>query len=541
MLWTFFGLETAVRGLRGQQAAINTTSHNIDNANTPGYTRQRVDLAASTPIEMPSLYKTATPGQIGTGVQVEQITRLRDQFLDDQYRHQNQYLGEWNVRQDALDKISAILNEPSDSGLATVMQNFWNAWGKLGPNSDDLAARMQVKQTGIAVAQTLNQTAKQLSDLDADLQRSLQAKVTEVNSYLNQIAALNNQIAEIRQVGDQPNDLLDQRDHLVDQLSQLVDVQATESGGTYTLTIGGQTVLQNSTVTALDPNNLTVGGGELKGLLEARQDVASYRAQLDAFANGLANGKMTMKLPGDWTLVGSGGAAPTFPVDVTLADGRQFKQGDQVPADLITTTLADGTQVATIPNGATVTVNGLNGLHRLGYSLNGPGGDFFVSTDPNGGPITAATIAVAPNIVSDVGNIASALTTAPQSGTDPLTGLAGDGALAIAVNNIKDAKIDYTGLGVATPLTNGTLDDYFQAVIGGLGVQSQEAERQVANQEVLVQQLDGKRQSVSGVSIDEEMANMIRFQQAYGASARMVTAIDQMLDKLINGTGVVGL
>ncbi|MDI3327908.1 MAG: flagellar hook-associated protein FlgK [Alicyclobacillaceae bacterium] len=537
-MWTFFGLETAVRGLRGQQASIHTAAHNIDNANTPGYTRQRVELAASQPIEWPSLFKTAAPGQLGTGVQVEQITRLRDLFLDDQYRHQNQYLGEWSIRQDALDKIAAILNEPSDSGLAKVMQNFWNAWQKLSPEADNLSARMQVKQTAIAVTQTLNQTAKQLSDLDADLQRSIQAKVAQVNSYLGQIATLNRQIAEIRQVGDQPNDLLDRRDLLVDELSRLADVQVTESGGTYTLTIGGQAVLQNDTFTALDPNNLTVGGGELKGYLEARQDVAAYRAQLDAFANALANGKMTVKLAGDWTLVGSGGP-PTFPVDVTLADGRQFKQGDPVPGDLITITLADGTQIATIPQGAQVTVNGLNGLHRLGYSLNDRAGDFFVSSDP-GQPITAATIAVAPAIVNDVRNIAAALTTSPQNGTDPKAAVKGDGTLAITINSIKDTKIDFTGLGTATPLPNGTLDDYFQAVIGGLGVQSQEAERQVANQEVLVQQLDGKRQSVAGVSIDEEMANIIRFQQAYAASARVVTAIDQMLDKLINGTGIVG-
>ncbi|MBX6396205.1 MAG: flagellar hook-associated protein FlgK [Alicyclobacillaceae bacterium] len=399
--------------------------------------------------------------------------------------------------------------------------------------------REQVKQTAIAVAQTLNQTAKQLSDLDADLQRSIQAKVDEVNSYLGQIATLNRQIAEIRQVGDQPNDLLDRRDLLVDELSRLADVQATENANGFTLTIGGQTVLQNDTFTALDPANLTVGGGELKGYLDARQDVAAYRAQLDAFANALANGKMTVKLAGDWTLVGGGGAAPTFPVDVTLADGRQFKQGDPVPADLITTTLADGTQIATIPAGAQVTVNGLNGLHRLGYSLNDQAGDFFVSSDP-GQPITAATIAVAPAIVNDVRNIAAALTTSPQTGTDPKAAVKGDGTLAITINSMKDAKIDFTGLGTATPLPNGTLDDYFQAMIGGLGVQSQEAERQVANQEVLVQQLDGKRQSVAGVSIDEEMANIIRFQQAYAASARVVTAIDQMLDKLINGTGIVG-
>ncbi|MCL6622683.1 MAG: flagellar hook-associated protein FlgK, partial [Syntrophobacterales bacterium] len=193
----------------------------------------------------------------GTGVQIAKIERLRDDYLDTQYRQQNQYLGSWQAQQDALQKVSAILNEPSDTGLSTVMQNFWNAWDKLSSNPNDLSARNVVVQSAVTVAQTLNQTANQLADLQSDLQTNLSATVDQVNSYLTQIARLNQQIDAVQGDGKQPNDLLDQRDYLIDQLSNLADVSVqTDSSGRMKLSIGGQVVLDDQTLT-MDPNDAT--------------------------------------------------------------------------------------------------------------------------------------------------------------------------------------------------------------------------------------------------------------------------------------------
>ncbi|MCL6627538.1 MAG: flagellar hook-associated protein FlgK, partial [Alicyclobacillus shizuokensis] len=325
MLGTFLGLEIATRGLQAQQAAIEVTAHNVANANTPGYSRQRADLTATLPLEVPGL-TSAVHGQIGTGVEVAEIQRLRDNYLDNQYWDQNQYLGQWQATQDSLQKITAILNEPSDSGISTVMQSFWNAWDQLATNPGDLSARNLVAQSAVTVAQTLNQMANQLSDLNDDLTTSLGDTVDQVNSYLTQIAQLNKQIDIVSQSGNQPNDLLDQRDYLVDQLSSLVDISVKSDGTTpFQISIGGTVVLDDQTVetdpsdpsqpvlhTTGDPANplsIPVSGGQVKGLVDSLSLLAGYQEDLDAFVNGLVNGPATITLAGDWTVSASAGEA----------------------------------------------------------------------------------------------------------------------------------------------------------------------------------------------------------------------------------------
>ncbi|MCL6632370.1 MAG: flagellar hook-associated protein FlgK [Alicyclobacillus herbarius] len=556
MLGTFLGLQTSLRGLMADQAVIETVAHNIDNANTPGYSRQRVNLTAATALEVPGL-RSAAPGQIGTGVQIQQITRLRDSYLDEQYRQQNTYLGEWTAEQGTLDKISAIINEPSDTGLSSVMQQFWNDWSKLGSNPSDLATRTLVLQDGQTVAQTLNQMAQQFQDLNSDLSASLTANVAQANQDLVRIAQLNRQITSVYNVGEEPNDLLDQRDLLVDQLSNLADVSIDNANGHYTVTIGGQVVVKDDEVLNVfsvngvapgtdgleqttSPNTVdvsTITGGQIAGIQKSMVLTNQYKSELDGFASGLANGPMTIQLAGDWTLPQSG----NLPVPVTMPDGTSYKAGVPVSSltlngqPLSTETLSDGTVMAVIPQGTSVTVNGLNGLLALGYSPTGTGVPFF--TAAGGGSIMAANIQVG----LDVNQIAVGLTVDPSSTGASLTAKAGDGTLAITISTMKDATMTFddftaggTGSSQGAATMNGTLSEFLQSVVSGLGIQSQTADQQVSNQQSLVSQIDQQRQSVSGVSIDEELTNMIQYQQAYSASARMISTINQMLDTIIN-------
>ncbi|MCL6633997.1 MAG: flagellar hook-associated protein FlgK [Alicyclobacillus herbarius] len=563
MLGTFLGLEIATRGLQAQQAAIETTAHNIDNANTPGYSRQRVDLTATQPLDVPGL-TSAAAGQVGTGVEVSQIQRLRDTYLDSQYREQNQYLGQWQTTSDSLQQISAILNEPSDSGISTAMQNFWNAWDQLATDPSDLSARNLVVQNAVTVAQTLNQTANQLSDLKTDLTTSLNDTVTQVNSYITQIARLNQQIDAVSGSGNQPNDLLDQRDSLLDQLSNLVDIHVQSDASTpFTLSIGGTVVLQDQTVVN-DPNNpnqpilhttgdaanplsIPVSSGKVKGLLDSLSELDSYQADLNAFANGLANGPATITLAGNWTInaAATGGTAK-LPVDVTIG-GQTYTAGTP-----LTTVAADHPELgitfdsagnATIPQGTQLTVDGLNALEEMGYNqsgahapalfvagtagTSGAGGTGSGSGSPSGSTdvITAANITVNPAVVSDVTQLAAGLSTN-----------AGDGTLATTVSSLKSAQVqflDANNPSAAMPLKQGTLDAFLQAVVGQLGVQGQQANQEVSTQQALVQQIDMQRQSVSGVSIDEEMSNLIQYQQSYNASAKVISVINDMLNTLM--------
>lgn len=234
--------------------------------------------------------------------------------------------------------------------------------------------------------------------------------------------------------------------------------------------------------------------------------VSDYQKQMDDLANTLANGDIQITIP-----VGS--VLPENNPWGLTGEARKIDESFQNP----------------------VTVKGLNGLHQIGYSMDGTnaGGLPFFTAAGGGTVITAGNISLNAEILADPNKIATSLRTTDASGTE--TVIKGNNTLAILIANLKDTPMKTTD-----GLRNATIGAQFSAIVGQLGVQSQEAARQTSNSEFLVEQVDTRRQSVSGVSLDEEMANMIKFQHAYSASARFMTTYDQLLDKLINSTGMVG-
>ncbi|MGI6185272.1 MAG: flagellar hook-associated protein FlgK, partial [Brevibacillus sp.] len=224
---TFHGLEVSKRGLIAQQAALNTTGHNIANANTEGYTRQRVNMVATTGIPYVGLNMSREAGLLGTGVMVSDIQRLREDFLDLQFRNENKILGYWDERVDALAKIEAILQEPSETGLQKVMDQMWQAWQDLSKDPINPSTRAVVRERSIAVAETFANLYKQLQQIQQDMDHVIGVKALEVNSLAQQIAAVNKMINDVVPHGYVPNDLYDQRDVLIDKLSKLVPVKVS--------------------------------------------------------------------------------------------------------------------------------------------------------------------------------------------------------------------------------------------------------------------------------------------------------------------------
>lgn len=467
---TFFGLEIGRKALQTQQRALDVTGHNIANANTPGFSRQRAVMATTNPFAMPAFDRPTSAGQIGTGVMVQEIKRLRDDFVDIQVRQETTKTGEWEAKNDSLKKLEVIFNEPSDSGLRTVLDEFWASWEELSKKPELEAVRATVRQRGIAVAETFNHLDRQLTDLADDLDASVKVKIDDINNIASQVATLNGQIVGIEGQGDHANDLRDKRDLLVDELSKIIQVNTQEDRyGSLTVTISGRALVTNGKSFAIfgdpvgvhspyvdlkwaaDNTTVTVQSGTIKGMLDTR-DVAipDYRSQLDTMANSFM------------------------------------------------------TATNSIHNNANA-----YGLDNANLR------DFF---DPAG--TDAGTIAVDGNILGDLDHIAAA----------SVINSPGDGSNALKIAQIKHQNL----VGTAT------LDDYYRGMIAELGVQSQESDRLVGNQNLLLSQLENKRQEVSGVSLDEEMTNMIKFQQAYNAAARTVTAMDEMLDVIVNRLGLVG-
>lgn len=505
---TFHGLETAKRAIYAQQNALYTTGHNIANANTVGYTRQRVNFGTMNPIDPLAANRAVTPGQLGTGVIVRDVVRLRESFLDSQFRNENQRLGEWEVRLDTLEKLEAIMNEPSESSLAVIMDEFWAAWHTLSEGPGESTNRTVVIEKMKMLAEAFNVKAGQLNDLEADLQDSLDIKYEQANELIGHIANLNAEIVKIESTGDNANDLRDRRDLLVDELSKLVDVRVREEDdGSYTVTLANGTVLLASDGTTFNLEDVVadLAGGEIHGLIQSVTKVNDYRAELDTMVRTLVEGEVEVTLPVGTVIYDTD--------DVEGVDG-DYQYGEPLQAPM------------------TVTVKGVNGLHQLGYNASGERGEpLFVAVDDSGN-MTASSIRVSPSLINDESLLA------PSHKADDDGTIESSNGIALLMAKLKDADFEF-GTTDST-ITEGTIGDYYSAYTAKLGVETDSASKQLSNQLVVLNQVDMRRASVSAVSLDEEITQMIMFQHAYNAAARNMTAIDEMLDRIINGMGHVG-
>ncbi|WP_033544148.1 flagellar hook-associated protein FlgK [Planococcus sp. CAU13] len=425
MVSTFHGLETGKRALSVGQASIATTGHNIANANTKGYSRQQVNQSTSPSLDVWT--NSTNPGQLGSGVSIDSITRVRDRFLDNQHRDQSANLGEAETKQAAFDRLESIINEPSDSGLNAAMDQLANAWQDLANKPGDASAQAVVKQRAqefVEVAQAMDSSLGNMKD---DLTAQKNAAIEEANAYIKQIDALNKSIVR---VGGQPNDLLDQRDAAVESLSKLVKINVREIEGAYKITYpssrvtyeDGSLVIDEEVIDGQEVDGQFIGG-KIGGLIDAEAKVLDIQKDLEGVATGFAEA--------------NNAAEDEFPLFSNTATIAEMK-------------VNFGANLTTIPAGV--------------------------------------------------------------------------------AEEMKALKPDPENEGGFIPTAKSNL----QKLVSTLGAESQSATRSVANFEATLQATENRRQSVSGVSLDEEMANLVKFQHSYSAAARLISTTDQMLDTIIN-------
>ncbi|HEY8529483.1 MAG TPA: flagellar hook-associated protein FlgK [Paenibacillaceae bacterium] len=521
---TFHGLETSKRALLTTMVAMQTVGHNIANVSTEGYSRQRVNLTESRPIEAPGFQRSAQRGMLGTGVEYESITRVRDSYLDLQYRRENALLNSWDVRNTVLSSIEAIINEPSETGLRAVLDKFWNSWEVLNRDPMLLSARVDVVGAAVNLADTLNHIGSALSNLEKDLSGDVDKAVLEANDLIQNIAGLTDIIRRTEALGDNANDYRDQRDLMIDKLSNLIDVQVTETpDGNFTIVAGGVTVVNNTQFTLLTAEVAeTATGGKLHGITQALVDIQRTRDQLNAMVDTMMRGTIRVRLENGYVT----SRDMTALNDVTLEDGTVITAGNTIPAG------------SRIVSPVEFEVEGFNGLHRLGYSLSDPATSdipFFVTSDGSAA-FTLDNIRVNSVIRNDTNMIAASGKYETVNGVNVT--IKGNSDIAHALAALRDARFQFpSGM---TSLSSGTIDDYFRAAVSDVGTRAANAERNHLNQEDLVHAVQLRRQSVSGVSLDEEMVELIKFQHAYNAAARNMTVVDEVLDRIINHMGIVG-
>ena len=430
---SFMGLQSALSGLEANQEAIQTTSNNIANASTPGYTDEAAVMTENYALTIPN----GSGGvQLGTGVDVNTISRASDQYLNNSYRAQNTVASYASTESTTLGQVQSELNEPSSTGISSQLSAFWSSWSDLandptGPTSQ--AARQTVIDDGTTLAQGLNSLSDQLSSMQSQVAQQysdLTGTGGELQSYANQIATLNGDIAEAQEGGMNANQLEDQRDQAINNLSSLGTVSYSAApNGELTVAFGGAaTPLVSGTTVNWPPTITSTPGGELGALVS----LSGPGGQIDSYLTDLGN----------------------------------------VAGALVST------------------VNNLS-----------PGTPFFNPSDT-----TAATIAVA------------ATASTIQTTTTGNPG-ANDVALAIA------------------GLSGGQADQLYGAFVAQVGQDTQTAQNNQQTSQTLLTAINSQVQSVSGVSLDQEMTNLLTYQQGYEASAKVMTAMQSMLETLITQVG----
>jgi flagellar hook-associated protein 1 len=579
----FFGLDIATRALRAQQTLVDIANQNIANANTPGYSRQEAVVKETLPYPIPVFHQSGEPGQLGTGVEVKEVNRSRDTFADYQIRAQMSSQGRWDARSGALAQLEAVVNEPSTSGISSLMTKYWSAWQEVANSPSDTSVRANLVEQGKALADGFQNTMQQVKQQQRDLDTQVALTVTNINDYASQIANLNQQISQVETGGMKANDLRDQRDLLLDQLSSFVKITTVESSeGSVSVYIGSHQLVDRSQIhsigvdsssgknqpvwTDASPNlPMVASDGKLQGLIDARDNVVQSRIDgLNAMASRLIESVNSVHAAGvgldgvsgraffsgtdastiavDSQLTAPGGASlvaaarmqpPTPPATTySWASGdasnaiaiaqiqqavaqRDTSQAGLKPGQTFGPSTVSGLDVSKAAPNATITMNVSSGSPN-------PTVTFTSGTTTVTATLTVGTDAAGNQVITaDGGSLGIRVTVSAPAGT----------SLSAALVPL-DGQVAHTPPGPMTP------GDQYSQLIAALGVDSSTAQSQSKNQQVLVNQLTTQRQQVSAVSLDEETTNLIQYQHAYQAAARVISVVDSMLDTLINNTGV---
>ncbi len=517
------GFRTAVSGLLASQKSLYTANHNVSNVNTEGYSRQSVLQRTSSSLLIPGV------GMLGTGTEAYDIIRVRDEYLDYKYINENSPLGEFEIKRENLVEIESIFNEPSDSSFRQYLDEFFISLETLSTEPSSYSSRALVREKAVALTNHLNETAQRLYSVQKELNFAVRTKVKQVNDLADQIRNLNDQIYRLEIDDSKANDLRDKRLVLVDNLSKIVNIQTSENDGKFRVSIGGIALVNHVQLSKLktkmvdNPYNpeeqlaeveweignqpLEPKTGELKGVLDMRdgdgapgkyRGVAFYIERLNQFAGKIVEKMNSVHYQGE---------------GLNNSNKKLLFSWDGVDASTFNTQF-NAKYGITLDD---IDFNDENSANYLNYRE-------FINNNVKADNITLAGSIL--NNLDSIAHIAAASTT--------LEGVENNENVLKLIELREDNRFfDDT-----TP--QGTPDDFLKAVLSNLAVDSQQARRMTENQSALLDNIEIKRESVSGVSVDEEMANMVKFQHSYNAAARMITTIDAIYDVTINRLGLVG-
>lgn len=469
---TFTAIEIGKSALLAARRAMDTTGHNIANAATPGYSRQRV-------VQEPIIQRIdVNSGTSGLGVKVTDVQRIRDPFIDGVLRNEQAKQASFESQKDVLDHLQVVFAEPSDSSLRTFVDSFWSAWHDLASEPQSQAARAQLMETGQSVADMFRHLGSQIDSLVGDVEGAINSTINTVNLLSEKICSLNTEISRGLSRNEPVGDLMDRRDLLIDQLTQLTGATVSYlDEGTVKVSIGGVALVDKYKSYPMSSSITSAGVKYFVSTGPASSD----KIQLDLVSGTLGGHKVAR--------------------DETALKFRQ--ELNTIAAEFF---------------------QGINDIHQTD-STTGQVDPSYIKFFEFSGTDVLSTLKVNDAIVNDPNNIRVSV------GNDPL-----DGTVAHAIADY----IDGTPNSFIIDDTGGNFAEKWMSIVGKVGVEGQKVEIGHSTQQLLVKELANRKDSISGVSRDEEITELIREQHAFNAASRVITVADEMLDTIINRMGTGG-
>lgn len=523
---TFAGFNASVSGLFAAQRSLDVIGHNIANQNTEGYTRQRSNQVTLDPTSIEN-------GRwLGTGVRMDNIVQIRDELLDIKFRTENAKKGYWEETKVALSQIENIFGEPKSNGITTAINNFFASMDEVIKNSDDPTAKQSFIENSLTFTRYLNNTISRFEKLISDTDEEVVATVTKINANLDQIASLNTKILEAEYSGGMANDLRDKRNILLDELSEVADIRINRpvyvdkdgrKSETLQIEIAGHTVVNHEKVSKIE--------------LKDKQDHPLYEVAQkydNPKSEDLKNLKVSRAVWGDGERM-----------DMNKVGGKLgglIQQRDSFGDPAMNNDVRGIPYYVRVVNEfAKSFAAKVNEVHRNGIDQNGDQGKDFFEISGISTILDARNITVNSDIVNNLSKLAIGLSKDES-----------DNKNFLAMYELRNANLkmeikqkDYPKVGAPEKTIDfgtGRPEDLIKSLISStLGVDAKEANDSYKVEVTMVLEADTARMEVSSVSENEELTNMIKFQHAYNASARMITTVDEMIDVIINRMGRVGL
>lgn len=519
---TFSGFNAAVSGLFAAQRALDITGHNIANQNTPGYSRQRSNQVSADPVSIEN-------GKwLGTGVKMEHIVQIRDELLDIKYRSELEKRGYWAEKNVSLRQVEDIFGEPKGNGVSKALNDFFVSMDAVIKNSEDPTAKANFIQTGLTFTRYVNRIEKDFEQMINDTDDEINALVIQINTKTKQVAELNKNILEAESQGGMANDLRDKRNILIDELSEMVGVkvnkvifknQLGQNVEKIQLEIDGNIVVNHD-----DFMEIKTEGNKNHPLYEASQKYNKPKS------DDLKNVKITHIKWQNQEMINMNSIGGRL--------GSMLQQRDSF-GDPAMNNVIKGVPyyVRALNEFVKSFAMAANEIHKKGVDHFGQKGEDLFTISGISEQIDARNITINPDIVNSVNRLAIGKSK-NESDTRNFQELYDlrNGEIRLSINqNIK-------GISKILDLGKGNPEDIIKSMITSvLGVDAKEAKDTYKAQIVQVLEIDTRRMSVSGVSENEELTNMVKYQHAYNASARMITTVDEMIDVIINRMGRVGL